>query len=62
MIGDCYFRRNSKINIEISIVIVIIMIGDSIMSVKFVYNHNKSNSIGEELKQLVVDAKDCSTI
>ncbi|WP_185903716.1 DUF4357 domain-containing protein [Hathewaya massiliensis] len=28
------------------------------MSVKFLYNHNKSNSIGEELKQLISDAQD----
>ncbi|WP_029452579.1 phospholipase D family protein [Clostridium algidicarnis] len=32
------------------------------MSVKFLYNHNKSNCIGEELKQLIADAKDEITI
>lgn len=32
------------------------------MSVKFLYNHNKSNSIGEELKQLIAYAKNEITI
>lgn len=33
------------------------MIGDFIMSLKFLYNHKKSNCIGEQLKQLIAGAK-----